>query len=472
MRGFISFLLFSFYFIYSGFSQITVNKKHADLGIINAGGNRYADFIFTNTGKKKDYILRVDTPREYSILIKTKTLEPDSSTTLRIQYNPRKTGKFSEEFEVYISSSMEPLKISLAGEIAEMPEDNSPSCPDFSNSPDMTEQISFPLKIEVIDYFTRKPVPGAMVRITAHGQDVERIKVNSQGKATRKIPLGYYYLITSAEGYETDEFDTFVNRKTDYLLIELQPKEIPSAPDLITETKDSVPDIILYVTDKPQTIIIDEIPVNIIPQSDSSLTLIISEDTVTDNFSTREYAPNNIVFLVDISASMLTKGKLNVLKASMIKMAEKLRSCDRISLVAYNSRAEVIIPSTTGDHKEEIIEKIKSLKGGGTTNGAAGLTAAYEVATRNLIKNGNNQVIMVTDGMFDIEGQKILKTVKKNLEHGIITSVVGVKTDAFTEGNLRQITTAGKGNIISIQSYEQGEMKLLDEMKFQSKFKK
>lgn len=472
MRGFIFLLILFSIRSQQASAQIIVQKNHIDLGMISTDGIRYADFIFTNKGKKKEYILRIDAVREYSTLIKTKTLEPDSSTVLRIQYNPRKTGKFSEEIDVYVSSSMEPVKISLSGEIVEMPGNTSPSCPDFSSAPDMTEQISFPLKIEVIDFITRKPVAGAMVRITAHGQDVERIKVNSQGKATRKIPLGYYYIITSAEGYETDEFDTFVNRKTDYLLIELQPEEIPAAPDLLAETKDSVPEIVITIPDKPETIIIDEIPVNVIPQSDSSLTLIIPEDTITDDFSTRDFAPNNIVFLVDISASMLTKGKLNILKASMIKMAEKLRDCDRISLVAYNSNAEVIIPSTTGEHKDEIIEKIKSLKGGGTTNGAAGLKAAYEMAAANLLKYGNNQVIMVTDGMFDIEGQKILQTVKKNYNNGIVTSVVGVKTDAYTEGNLRQITTAGKGNIISIQSYEQGEMKLIDEMKFQSKIKK
>jgi Mg-chelatase subunit ChlD len=471
MRGLILFFIFSFSFYVSVFSQITVNVKHVDLGMISEEGIRYADFIFTNKGKKKDYILRINNPREYSILIKTKTLLPDSSTVLRIQYNPKKTGKFSEEIDVYVSSSMEPMKISLAGEIIEMPTDASPDCPDFSNSTSMAEQLSFPLKIEVIDYYTRKPIPGAIVRITSHGQDIETIKVNSQGKATRRIPLGYYYFITSAENYIGEEFDTFVNKKVDYLLIELEQKENILAGNPITAEKDTE-EIIVWIPENRDTVILDEKPVTIISQKDSSITIVELKDTLVDDFSTKEYLPNNIVYLVDVSGSMVAKGKLNILKAAMIRMAEKLRSCDRISLVAYNSNAEIIIPSTTGDHKEEIIEKIKALQAGGTTNGAAGLVAAYEVANANIIQGGNNQVIMVTDGIFDIEGQKILKTVKKNYKNSIITSVVGVKTDSKSEDNLRQISDTGKGNLISLQTYEQAELKLLEELKAQSKISK
>lgn len=439
--------------------------------MISEDGIRYADFIFTNKGKKKDYILRINNPREYSILIKTKTLLPDSSTVLRIQYNPRNIGKFSEEIDVYVSSSMEPMKISLAGEIIEMPVDASPDCPDFSNSTSMAEQLSFPLKIEVIDYFTRKPIPGAIVRITSHGQDIETIKVNSQGKAVRKIPLGYYYFITSAENYIGEEFDTFVNKKVDYLLIELEQRENILAENPIIAEKDTE-EIIVWIPEKTDTIILDEKPVTIISQKDSSITIVELKDTLADDFSTKDYLPNNIVYLVDVSGSMVVKGKLNILKAAMIRMAEKLRSCDRISLVAYNSKAEIIIPSTTGDDKEEIIRKIKGLEGSGTTSGEAGLIAAYEVANENLIPGGNNQVIMVTDGIFDLKGQDILKKVKKNNKAGIITSVVGVKTDSKSEDNLKLISEAGKGNLISLQTYEQAELKLLEELKAQSKISK
>ena len=147
MRGLILFFVFNFSLFVQCSAQITVQKTHVDLGTISSDGIRYADFIFTNKGNKKDYILRINNPREYSILINNKTLLPDSSTKLRIQYNPRQTGKFAEEMDVYVSSAMEPIKISLAGEIIEMPKDASPTCPDFSNSTSMAEQISFPLKI-------------------------------------------------------------------------------------------------------------------------------------------------------------------------------------------------------------------------------------------------------------------------------------------------------------------------------------
>jgi Ca-activated chloride channel family protein len=467
----IIFCFICFTFWIPGFSQITVNVKHIDLGSISENGIRYADFIFTNKGNKKDYILRINNPREYSILIKNKTLLPDSSTFLRIQYNPRQTGKFAEEIDVYVSSALEPIKISLAGEIIEMPKDASPACPDFSNSTSKAEQISFPLKIEVIDYYSRKPIPRAIVRITSHGQDFETIKVNSQGKAIRKIPLGYYYFITSAENYISEEFDTFVNKKVDCILIELEQKENILVENPVIIDKDTE-EIIVWIPEKKDTIVLNEKPVTVISQSDSSITIVEINDSLIDDFSTKDYLPNNIVYLVDVSGSMVSKGKLNILKAAMIKMAEKLRSCDRISLVAYNSKAEVIIPSLTGDNQEEIIQKIKNLQGGGTTSGEAGLIAAYDVANDNLIAGGNNQVIMVTDGIFDLKGQNILKIVKKNNKAGIITSVVGVKTDSKSEDNLKQISETGKGNLISLQTYEQAELKLLEELKAQSKISK
>jgi len=471
MRGLILFFVFNFSLFVQCAAQITVQKTHVDLGTISEDGIRYADFMFTNKGNKKDYILRINNPREYSILINNKTLLQDSSTKLRIQYNPRQTGKFAEEIDVYVSSAREPIKISLAGEIIEMPKDASPTCPDFSNSTSMAEQISFPLKIEVIDYYSRKPIPGAIVRITAHGQDFETIKVNSQGKATRKIPLGYYYFITSAENYRGEEFDTFVNKKVDYILIELEQKENILLENPVIIDKDTE-EIIVWIPEKKDTIVLNEKPVTVISQSDSSITIVEINDSLIDDFSTKDYLPNNIVYLVDVSGSMVSKGKLNILKAAMIKMAEKLRSCDRISLVAYNSKAEVIIPSLTGDNQEEIIQKIKNLQGGGTTSGEAGLIAAYHVANENLIAGGNNQVIMVTDGIFDLKGQNILKIVKKNNKAGIITSVVGVKTDSRSEDNLKQISETGKGNLISLQTYEQAELKLLEELKAQSKMAK
>jgi Ca-activated chloride channel family protein len=471
MRGLILFFVFKFLLFDQCAAQITVQKTHVDLGTISEDGIRYADFIFTNKGNSKDYILRINNPREYSVLIKNKTLLPDSSTILRIQYNPRQTGKFAEEMDVYVSSAMEPIKISLAGEILEMPLDSSPNCPDFSNATSMAEQISFPLKIEVIDYYSRKPIAGAMVRITSHGQDFETIKMNSQGKAIRKIPLGYYYFITSAENYIGVEFDTFVNKKVDYLLIELEQKE-----NILVENSAVINSIndegMVWIAEKIDTMVINEKPVTIFSQADSSITISEIKDTLIDDFSTQDYLPNNIVYLVDVSGSMVSKGKLNILKAAMIKMAEKLRSCDRISLVAYNSKAEVIIPSLTGNNQEEIIQKIKNLQGGGTTSGEAGLIAAYHVANENLIAGGNNQVIMVTDGIFDLKGQNILKIVKKNSKVGIITSVVGVKTDSKSENNLKQISETGKGNLISLQTYEQAELKLLEELKAQSKILK
>ena len=80
----------------------------------------------------------------------------------------------------------------------------------------------------------------------------------------------------------------------------------------------------------------------------------------------------------------------------------KLRENDRVAIVVYAGASGLALPSTTGDHKEQILSALENLQAGGSTNGAEGIELAYKTAAEHFIKGGVNRVILATDGDFNI----------------------------------------------------------------------
>lgn len=112
--------------------------------------------------------------------------------------------------------------------------------------------------------------------------------------------------------------------------------------------------------------------------------------------------PNNLVFLLDVSGSMQPPNKLPLLRQAFRLLAENLREEDRVAIVIYAGRAGLLLPSTPGSEKATILEAIDGLYAGGSTNGAGGIKLAYEIAQDNFLDDGNNRVILATDGDFNV----------------------------------------------------------------------
>jgi len=160
-----------------------------------------------------------------------------------------------------------------------------------------------------------------------------------------------------------------------------------------------------------------------------------------------ELPPANLVFLIDVSGSMTPPDKLPLLKTSFRLLVDQLRAQDRVAIVVYAGAAGLVLPSTPGSHKDEILSAIDRLEAGGSTAGAAGIQLAYEVAQENFMKTGNNRVILATDGDFNVgvssEGE-LTRLIKAKRDTGIYLTVLG-----FGEGNLkdsRMEMLADKGN--------------------------
>ena len=199
---------------------------------------------------------------------------------------------------------------------------------------------------------------------------------------------------------------------------------------------------------------------------DSSKNIITTSNT--KEFNEINYEPNNIVFLLDISTSMKYNGKLELLKSSMQELTKILRPIDKVTIIGYSSRASVLLNTLSGNEKDSITQKIIDLKAKGLTAGGRGLKLAYEKAKNEFIENGNNQIIIATDGDFNQGDENINKLAKKVKKTGLIISIIGIKAKQIPKENMKAIAKLGGGNYITIDSYDAACKSLVNEIKINS----
>src|SRR5882672_9526476 len=144
-----------------------------------------------------------------------------------------------------------------------------------------------------------------------------------------------------------------------------------------------------------------------------------------------ELPPANLVFLIDVSGSMASPDKLELVKSSLLLLSRQLHAHDRLSIVVYAGDSGVVLEPTQGDQSAKIQAAIQSLHAGGSTNGGSGIRLAYAMAEQAFIKDGVNRVLLATDGDFNVgtvsfEALKDLIVEKR--KSGIALTTLGVGT--------------------------------------------
>ena len=165
--------------------------------------------------------------------------------------------------------------------------------------------------------------------------------------------------------------------------------------------------------------------------------------------SLKGFATNNLVLLLDVSASMDSPYKLPLLKQSVKSLLQLLRPEDQVSIVVYSGKAKVALKPTSGDKADEIARTIDALKSDGDTDGNEGIRLAYKLANKNYIRAGNNRIVLATDGEFDISNE-VHALVDENTRQDVYLTVFTFGRKEINGRNLRRIATAGKGNYVHI----------------------
>jgi Ca-activated chloride channel homolog len=176
--------------------------------------------------------------------------------------------------------------------------------------------------------------------------------------------------------------------------------------------------------------------------------------------------PANLVFLVDVSGSMDLPNKLPLIKSAFSLLVNNLRPIDTVTIVTYGNMVGVWMPPTSGDQKKKILESIDELTPGGATPGEAGIRAAYRVAKSQLIKGGNNRVILATDGDFN-EGEtseeELEKLVTQYKDWGIYLTCLGVGMGNYKDSKLEVLAKKGNGNFAYLDDEQEAEKVLVRE---------
>jgi Ca-activated chloride channel homolog len=177
--------------------------------------------------------------------------------------------------------------------------------------------------------------------------------------------------------------------------------------------------------------------------------------------------PANLVFLVDVSGSMMDANKLPLVQQALRLLVEQLRPQDRVALVTYASGTAVRLESTPGSAKARIMAAIDELEAGGGTAGEAGLELAYRVARTHAVRGGNSRVILATDGDFNLgpsSDAEMERLVERRRAEGTYLTVLGVGTGNYQDAKMKAMAKAGNGNYAYVDDVAEARKQLVEEL--------
>ncbi len=177
--------------------------------------------------------------------------------------------------------------------------------------------------------------------------------------------------------------------------------------------------------------------------------------------------PANLVFLVDVSGSMQSANKLPLVKRSLRMLVTELRDVDRVAMVVYAGSAGLVLESTPGTAKDEILQAIDRLEAGGSTAGGAGIRLAYGVARQHFITGGTNRVILATDGDFNVGAASdadMERLIEAERTHGVFLTVLGFGMGNYKDSKLETLADKGNGNYAYIDDAAEAEKTLVHEL--------
>ena len=174
-----------------------------------------------------------------------------------------------------------------------------------------------------------------------------------------------------------------------------------------------------------------------------------------EDINEEEIPASNLVFLIDVSGSMGSQNKLPLLKQAFKILVDNLRPKDKVAMVVYAGAAGVVLPSTSGNEKAKIKAALDRLQSGGSTAGGAGIKLAYKIAKENFIKDGNNRVILATDGDFNVgesSNSAMVNLIEAKRDDGVFLSILGFGMGNYKDSRMEQISNAGNGNYAYIDN--------------------
>ncbi|HET7542743.1 MAG TPA: von Willebrand factor type A domain-containing protein [Polyangiaceae bacterium] len=186
----------------------------------------------------------------------------------------------------------------------------------------------------------------------------------------------------------------------------------------------------------------------------------------SQHISQAETPARNLVFLLDVSGSMMPENKLPLLKRGLALLAENLRAKDTISIVVYAGASGLALPATSGAERAHVLDALGRLEAGGSTNGGDGIRLAYATARQHFVKGGINRVLLATDGDFNVgtssEGE-LQRLIEEQRKSGVFLTVLGFGEGNVKDSTMEMLADKGNGNYAYIDSIAEARKVLVRE---------
>lgn len=412
---------------------ISLDKTSHDFGMVANLNYPPAAFVIKNSGNAPLAVLMVNKTNNVQVRYPREFIQPGAEGIIYAMPDVNKLGKFKEKISIITNVNENPLQIEIKGEVVSIQ-----AC--FPNPDNWNFR-----KIVVVDESTKQPIPNAKILLRHNMAKSYAHTTNRKGEWTGEMPIGQYSFGIEANKYAPLKENRFIGRSVPILFFELSriPPEMPSETISVVE-----PEIELEEVD-------------VLPTQTPNAKLLLSEN----------YAANNLVLLLDVSYSMKSNKKLELLKASTINLVNVLRSIDNVALITYAGSPTIVLQSVNGTEKELINTKVQQLSAGGITNGVKGLESAYNIANSAFKYSGNNQIILATDGKFTGGTQQpeaFKNMIAEFAEKGIILSIIGFGVDEEAKRFMQEMANLGKGSYIHVSTKEDISETLINEIKAKS----
>ncbi|WHO76959.1 VWA domain-containing protein [Rhizobium sp. BT03] len=174
----------------------------------------------------------------------------------------------------------------------------------------------------------------------------------------------------------------------------------------------------------------------------------------------------NLVFLIDVSGSMDEPDKLPLLKSAFRLLVNRLKADDTVSIVTYAGNAGTVLEPTRVAEKAKILSAIDRLEAGGSTGGAEGIEAAYDLAKKAFVKDGVNRVMLATDGDFNVgpsSDEDLKRIIEEKRKDGIFLTVLGFGRGNLNDSLMQTLAQNGNGSAAYIDTLAEAQKTLVEE---------
>lgn len=155
----------------------------------------------------------------------------------------------------------------------------------------------------------------------------------------------------------------------------------------------------------------------------------------------------NLSLVLDRSGSMEGEKMIRAREAAMF-CVEQMMPSDRLSVVTFDDRIEVLFPSEPVTNKQAMKDLISRVSARGSTALHEAWVRGGLTVSEQLLDQGINRVVLITDGLANIgitNTDEIVTQTMGLFQRGVSTSTIGIGAD-FNEDLLMPMAQAGGGN--------------------------